>query len=198
MSDVFFALVSDLGAPALLLATFLSCLAMPVPTSLMMLAAGAFVASGDLSLTFVLTVAFSGAMLGDQAGFFLGRGAGAFLTDRLHHHPAQSRLLAKAEAAIASSGAMAVFLSRWLISPRGPYINALAGGAGMGWTRFTVMSAAGEIVWVSVYVGLGFAFSEHLTAIADALANSVGLLTSGVLAAFAGVTLLRGQTRKSA
>lgn len=193
MTETFFALVSNWGAPALALATFLSCLAVPVPTSLMMLAAGAFVASGDLSLAAVLAAAFFGALLGDQAGFALGRQAGTVLAERISHHPGRARLLAKAERAVASSGALAVFLSRWLFSPLGPYVNALAGGAGMGWARFTLMSAVGEAVWVSVYIGLGHAFGAHLSTIAELLANSVGLLTSGLVAAFAGIALFRAR-----
>jgi membrane protein DedA with SNARE-associated domain len=63
----------------------------------------------------------------------------------------------------------------------------------MGWARFTLMSAVGEAVWVSGYFGLGHAFGAHLTAIAELLANSVGLLTSGLVAAFAGMALFRAR-----
>jgi membrane protein DedA with SNARE-associated domain len=196
MAEALFALVSDWGAAALALATFLSCLAVPVPTSLMMLAAGAFVASGDLALAPVVAAAFLGALLGDQAGFGLGRGAGALLTGRLRRRPARARLLAQAEAMVAARGAVSVFFSRWLFSPLGPYVNLLAGGAGMGWTLFTAMSAAGEAVWVVVYVGLGFAFAGQLEAVAGLLADSVGLLTSALLATLAGYALLRQGRRR--
>jgi membrane protein DedA with SNARE-associated domain len=102
--------------------------------------------------------------------------------------------MAQAEAAVDRRGALAVFLSRWLFSPLGPYVNLLAGGAGMGWPRFTAMSAAGEAVWVTVYVGLGFAFAGQLAAVAGLLSDSVGLLTSGLLAALFGYALLRRRT----
>lgn len=191
MTETFFAFVSSWGAPALALATFLSCLAVPMPTSLMMLAAGAFVASGDLSLAAVLAAAFFGALLGDQAGFALGRRVGAVLTEQMRRHPGRARLLAKAERAVSSGGALAVFFSRWLFSPLGPYVNALAGGAGMGWVRFSLMSLAGEAVWVSVYIGLGHAFGGQISAIAELLTNSIGFLTSGLLAGVAAMALFR-------
>lgn len=191
MAETLFALVSDWGASALAVAVFLSCLAVPVPTSLMMLAAGAFVASGDLGPGPVLAAAFFGAVLGDQAGFGLGRGAGVLLTGWLGRRPARARLLARAEGMVTLRGAAAVFLSRWLFSPLGPYVNLLAGGVGMGWPRFTLMSAAGEAVWVAVYVGLGFAFAGQLAAVAGVLADSVGLLTSALVATLAGLALLR-------
>lgn len=191
MTELLFRLVSDWGAPALALATFLSCLAVPVPTSLMLLAAGAFVEAGDMSLGAVLLAALVGALLGDQAGFVLGRQAGGLLTERIRRRPARARLLTSAEAAISSGGSMAVFLSRWLFSPLGPYVNALAGAAGMGWIRFSLMSAIGEAIWVSLYIGLGLVFAPHLVALADLLANTVGLLTFGLLSILVGAVLFR-------
>lgn len=191
MADLFFALVSDWGAPALALATFLSCLAVPVPTSMMMLAAGAFIASGDLTFGPVLAAAFFGALLGDQAGFGIGRTTGGMLTDWLRRSPARTKLLAQAEGFMAQRGALAVFLSRWLFSPLGPYVNLLTGAAGMRWTIFTLMSAAGELVWVAVYVGLGFLFYENLGALAAILSDSVGLVTSATIMLLTGYALLR-------
>ena len=196
MTEALLALVSDWGALALAVATFLSCLAVPVPTSVMMLAAGAFVATGDLGLASVLGSAYMGAILGDQAGFFLGRIFGAVMTERIRRHPGRARLLHGAEAALHRHGAWAVFLSRWLFSPLGPYVNAAAGFARMRWGRFTTMSALGEGVWVALYTGLGFVFAGQLGMVADVLGNSVGLLTSGLIAVLAGVFLFRKIPRR--
>ena len=197
MTEALLSLVSDWGAVALALATFLSCLAVPVPTSVMMLAAGAFVATGDLDPALALGAAFLGAVLGDQAGFFLGRGFGAVMRERLRRHPARARAIAGAERALARHGALAVFLSRWLFSPLGPYVNAAAGLAGMRWGPFTAMSALGEGVWVALYTGLGYAFAGHLGTVADVLGNSVGLLTSALIAALAGAFLFRKRPRRA-
>lgn len=191
MSEMFFALVSDWGAPALALATFLSCLALPVPVSLMMLAAGAFIATGDLSAAAVVGAALFGAVLGDQAGYQIGRLGGAVLRARLGRRPARARLIAAAEARITQSGWVAVFLSRWLFSPLGPYVNLLAGGAGMNWMQFTLPAALGELAWVTVYVGLGYGFASQISAIGDILGSLVGLVTSLALAAMLGRAVFR-------
>ena len=55
---------------------FLSCLLVPIPTSLMMLTGGAFAAAGDIALWQVALAAWVGAVLGDQTGFFIGRKGG--------------------------------------------------------------------------------------------------------------------------
>ena len=59
LSDWFLAQLPLYGPALLGITTFLSCLALPVPSSLMMIAAGAFVASGDLSLPMVAATAYA-------------------------------------------------------------------------------------------------------------------------------------------
>jgi membrane-associated protein len=49
MTDWLLALVPTYGPWLLLACTFLACLALPVPASVLMLGAGSFVAAGDLS-----------------------------------------------------------------------------------------------------------------------------------------------------
>src|SRR5690606_31639872 len=73
MSEIAFGLVSAYGVVIILIATYLSCLAMPVPTSFVMLAGGGFAASGDLGLVSVVLAALAGAVMGDQSGFYIGR-----------------------------------------------------------------------------------------------------------------------------
>jgi membrane protein DedA with SNARE-associated domain len=55
--------------------TCLSCLAVPLPASLAMLAGGAFGAAGDGNLIEAAGAALCGAPPGDQVGFAIGRGA---------------------------------------------------------------------------------------------------------------------------
>ena len=71
------ALVPTYGLWLLASVTFLACLALPVPCSILMLTAGGFVASGDLVPWQVLAAALSGAVLGDQIGYRIGLYGGA-------------------------------------------------------------------------------------------------------------------------
>lgn len=182
-----------LYGPALLgLTTFLSCLALPVPSSLMMIAAGAFVASGDLDLLPVAGAAYLGAVAGDQLGFWVGRRA-AHLLPRPGTRSA--RLVAAALASLARHGALAVFLSRWMFSALGPWVNLAAGASGYGHQRFTLADLAGEAVWVAVYVGLGMVFGANLQAAADLAGNALGLMAAGAVALGLGLWLLRAARR---
>jgi membrane protein DedA with SNARE-associated domain len=169
--------------------TLLSCLALPVPASLVMLAAGGFAAAGDLVLWQVAVAAFVGAVAGDHAGFLLGRGVGAALLARLSRAPKRAAVVAHASDYLRARGAAAVFLSRWLFSPLGPYVNLAGGAAGLSYRRFTPADLAGEALWVGLYTGLGFAFADRIVALGQLLGNASGALAAGAVAVGLGLRL---------
>lgn len=185
-ADDVLSLVPTYGVAVLVVATFLSCIAMPIPASLIMLAGGAFAAGGDIGLTPAIAACLVGAVLGDQAGYAIGaRGAG--LLDRIEaQYPARAVLIARARNFTAKWGAPGVFFSRWLVSPLGPYVNLISGASRARWVRFTTWSVLGEIVWVSIYIGLGFTFSGYIADIAQVASNFVGLLAAIAVAIVVG------------
>ena len=71
-----YTLIPRHGASVLFLAALLSCAGVPIPTSALMLAAGAFVASGDMQFLPVALTTLAGAILGDQIGYGAGRAGG--------------------------------------------------------------------------------------------------------------------------
>lgn len=190
MTEILLGIVTDYGAAALALTTFLSCLAMPVPASLAMLAAGGFAAAGDLDWSTVAVSALFGAIAGDQSGYWVGRSLGAGGLERLG---ARSRPVRRVSDDLGRRGLTLVFLSRWLVSPLGPYVNFAAGAARFPWARFTVAEVAGEMLWVAIYVGLGGAFAGQIEALADILGNLSGLLAALAVAAAAFLWLKRSE-----
>jgi membrane protein DedA with SNARE-associated domain len=196
MTDWLLALVPTYGMWLLAACTFASCLAIPIPASILMLAAGGFVAAGDLPLPGSFGAALGGAVAGDQLGFAAGRHGGAGLIDRLGSRAAP---VARAREMLARRGGIAVFLSRWLVSALGPYVNLAAGAAGLPWARFTLWGALGEAVWVGLYIGLGFAFTGNLQAASDLALQVLGFLGAGAAAIGLGawlVVTLRGERQE--
>lgn len=191
MTEWLFAIVSEWGALALGVLTFFSCLAVPVPASLVMLAAGAFAASGDLRITAVSGAAFLGAMLGDQLGYQIGRRGYDRARPWLTRNRWREAILDRAHQAVHTGGGTAVFLSRWLFSPLGPYVNVLAGSARMRWGLFTLFGALGELFWVGIYVGLGYAAGGQLERMSTLTGDLTGLATSLALTGLLGYALLR-------
>lgn len=197
MTDWLLSLVPHYGIWLLAATTFLSCLALPVPSSMMMLAAGGFSASGDLSLPATMAAALAGAVLGDQAGFLTGRTGGPALLARLARVPSRAKSLDHARAILDRRGDVAIFLTRWLFSPVGPWANLAAGAGGLSWGRFTLWGIAGETLWVALYTGMGRAFAGNLEAAGDLLSSGLGLV-GGISATLALGLWLRASLREQA
>ena len=195
MNEAVLAAIANYGPSVLALITFLSCLALPVPSSLAMPGAGAFAASGDLNLFEIVLAALVGAVLGDQTGYALGKRLGGPLL-RAAKTPPRARLLAKARRLIGKWGGVGVFFSRWLASPLGPYVNLLAPIGGLPWWKFTVWGVMGEVVWVAVYVGLGWVFASSFSLVAEMASTVSGLVAAMAVMAAAGAWLWHGARQR--
>lgn len=191
MNDLILGLAADYGVPLLFIVTFLSCLALPVPSSLLMLASGGFAAAGDLSLMSVATAAFCGAVLGDNVGYWIARRLGERMNHWLMAKPKRAKLFQRSTTFMDKWGGFAVFFSRWLVAPLGPHINYISGLARYHWPRFALWSLSGEVVWVTLYVGLGYVFADNIAQIASISGNLSGFLAAGVVAIGLGVWLVR-------
>ncbi|WP_163272578.1 DedA family protein [Chelativorans alearense] len=191
MTETMFAMVASYGVAVILLSAYFSCLGVPVPTAFVMLAGGAFVASGDLDGASVLGAALIGAVLGDQTGFNIGRIGGATLTRRMMKDRKRAAALGRARRFMDRWGAAGVFFSTWLMSPLGPYVNLLAGATRMNWMRFTFWDTVGETIWVGFYVAMGYLFAARIAQLAELLANSVAFLTAASVTTLMGLTLYR-------
>nr|WP_252733561.1 DedA family protein [Paracoccus marinaquae] len=150
---------------------------LPFPTSFLLLTAGALSGTGHLYLPELVVAAFVGATLGDLAAFLLARRIGPWLDSPGSRSAA---VLAKAHDFIARRGAMAVFLSRWLLTPLGPATNYVSGMAGLPLPRFLAASAAGEFLWAALHLTLGHLFGRQFR---DAEGAAVKALAVGAVLA---------------
>lgn len=201
MTEAVFGLVTQFGAYIIFASAFLSCLALPIPTSLMMLTGGAFVASGDLDVWLVGLAAFAGAVLGDQAGYLIGRTGGAALVDRMARAPARAVVLTRASKLVDARGGLGVFLSTWALAPLGPWVNFVAGATGLSWARFSLADVLGEAVWVTLYVGLGYVFMDQVATVSQIMSDIIGLAVALTLAAAAALwirAVLRAERKPAA
>jgi membrane-associated protein len=166
VTETLLGLVPTYGTAVIFLATGLGCFGFPIPGSIVLLSAGALVASGEMNLWVALSAGLAGAVTGDQAGYWLGARGGP-LTERLTRKPAMAEAIERGRGLARHWGGPGVFFTRWLVSPLGPPLNLVGGLIGMGWLKFTLFEVAGEVVWVGLYVSLGFAFSRSIMQIAD-------------------------------
>lgn len=191
MSDYLLATLGVYGVPVLFVALLVGSAGVPMPASLLLVAAGSFIEQGELDLWPVLALSATGAVLGDQIGYALGRWGGRRLTRRLGGFVGGEKKVEEAEAWLKRRGGAGVFLSRWLLTPLGPIVNLTAGATQYPWPRFLLYGVLGEALWVALYVLLGRFFSDRVQALSDILGDLTWAILGLVAAAVLGVLLFR-------
>ena len=192
MTETLLSLVPTYGLWLIFASVFLSCLALPVPSSVLVLAAGGFAAAGDLVLWQVIASALAGFVAGDQTAFQIGRLGGAPLLDRLSSHARLGKPLSKARAMLDQRGASAVFLSRTVLSPVGPYVGILGAALGLRWLAFVTGALPGAATWATTYSLLGYTATDRLAQSASLLGWLLGALVALALSIWAINRLRKG------
>ncbi len=125
-----------------------------IPGEAAMLLGGVLVSQGRAGLGWMLLAASAGAVIGDSIGYEIGRHFGSRLqTTRLGRRIGEKRVQ-RAHDYVRKRGGRAVFFGRFVGVLRA-LVPAIAGSAGIPYTRFFVFNAAGGIIWACGFVLLG-------------------------------------------
>jgi len=178
------------GLPVLFGVILICSVGVPFPISLMLVAAGSFVEQGEMKLWQVIAVASVGAVLGDQIAYGLSRWGGRRLINRLSRRIGGEAKIKEAEALTKRWSGAGIFLSRWLITALGPWVNVASGIAAYPWRRFLFWDVLGEVLWVILYVGIGYAFSNRVQAIAEILGNLAWVIAGLIVTVILGWQLV--------
>jgi membrane-associated protein len=165
------------GSPALAGVLLLGALGAPVPGTLMVIAAGAFIRQGFLDIYTTPLLGLIGAVAGDIVGYGLGRFARHWIEKRFGH----TATWRQAKGYFERRGGIAIYLTRWLVTPVAVPINLIAGSSGYPLAKFLLFDVAGEITWIMLYGGLGYAFGSQWELISDFISNFTGLIVGVVL-----------------
>jgi membrane protein DedA with SNARE-associated domain len=179
------ALTDDIGYPLLFALVMAESGGAPVPGETALIAAGALAAQGQLDLALVIGLAAMAAILGDNAGYLLGRRGGRWLLERPGRFEAsRRRVLEFGEPFFERHGPKAVFFGRWILGLR-VWASWLAGITHMRWPWFLVWNAAGGISWAVTVGVLAYIAGDGI----EALVRDFGFAALGLLA-IAAVTLV--------
>jgi membrane-associated protein len=179
------------GLPVLFGVILICSVGIPFPISLMLVAAGSFVEQGEMKLWQVIVVASVAAVLGDQIAYGLSRWGGRRLINRISRKIGGEANIKQAEALTKRWSGAGIFLSRWLVTAFGPWVNVASGIAAYPWRRFLLWDVLGEVLWVILYVGIGYAFSNRVQTIAEILSNLSWVIVGLIVTVILGWKLMR-------
>jgi membrane protein DedA with SNARE-associated domain len=183
-------LLATYGYLAVLLFVAIESTGIPFPGETMLLVAA--IAAGtthQLSIAWVIVAAASGAILGDNLGFWVGREGGYRLLRRYGRYiRLDERRLKLGQYLFLKHGGKVVFFGRFVAVLRA-WAAFLAGTNRMAWPRFLFFNAAGAIVWATLYGLGGYFLGDNI----HRLVGPVGIvfLVLAVLLILAGIILVR-------
>jgi membrane protein DedA with SNARE-associated domain len=177
--------VTTYGAPMVAIVLFLGALGLPVPGTLLVIAAGAFVRQNFLDVYTTPVWGLTGSVAGDIVVYGVGR---------LAHHWIQRRFGTsagwnKAQDFFEQRGGLAIYLTRWLVTPLALPVTLIAGGSGYPFAKFLLAALSGELTWIILYGGLGYAFGSQWELISEFISQFSGFILGAVVMA-AGLYLL--------
>ena len=70
-------------------------------------------------------------------------------------------------------------------------MNIASGISAYPWRRFLLWDVLGQVLWVILYVGIGYAFSNRVQAIAEILGNLTWVVVGLTVAVILGWQLMR-------
>ena len=177
------------GALALGTVLFLAALGIPLPATVLLMAAGAFVQQGVLAPESMFVAASIGAVSGDGGSYLLGRFGAALLPLRMQTSDPWKRAAGLFE----RWGSWGVFFTRFLLTPAALPVNLLAGSTRFPVRRFMPAVMAGELLWVALFGGAGYMFADQWEDLSSIAGDSAAIALGVVLATWGLIRLRQGR-----
>jgi membrane protein DedA with SNARE-associated domain len=191
VSDLLLTYIVTYGAVVLCVVFLAAAVGVPLPSTLCVVAGGAFIQQGVLDLGSTIALGLLGVIVGDVLSYGMGR----LLRHPIEKRYGQSALWLRAEHYFARRGGIAIFLTRCLLTPIALPINLIAGSSGYHLGRFVAYDAAGELAWLLAYGALGYFFGSQWEYVSDLIGNASGLLVGLLIAGVGAYALLRWNRR---
>jgi membrane protein DedA with SNARE-associated domain len=188
-------LLATFGYLAVLVFVAIESVGVPFPGETMLLTAAIYAGTTHrLSIVLVILAAAVGAILGDNIGFWIGRGGGYRLLRRYGRYVRlDERRLKLGQYLFLRHGGKVVFFGRFVSLLRA-FAAFLAGTNRMEWRRFLAYNAAGGLTWAALFGLGGYVFGANIHRIAGPV-GIVFLVIAAALVVCGVVYLRRNESR---
>lgn len=195
MNAFFISALQQYGYLALWLIVFVAAAGAPISGSLLLFAAGAFAAFGDLNIIILFPVALSAAVMGDNLTYFIGRRVGipllAWFERQKRFRWISPQSLESARSYFRRRTSLAIFLTRFLIVALGGPINLLAGLEQYPYPSFLFWDVSGQILGAIISLGLGYIFAASWEEAAGLFGAFSGFFLAFLIAIILSLVLVR-------
>jgi membrane protein DedA with SNARE-associated domain len=188
-------LIQAYGLRTLFVVVLLECIGIPMPGETALVATALYAGSTyQFSLTSVVIVAATAAILGDNIGYMIGRTIGIRLIMRYgrYVHLNEPRLKVGQYLFIRHGGKI-VFFGRFIAILR-TYSAILAGVNLMSWRHFLIMNGLGGICWATIFGAGAYVLGNTFTRVAGPVGLLLFVAAIGCVAA--GVFFFRHHERQ--
>jgi membrane protein DedA with SNARE-associated domain len=148
--------LTQYGSMILFVLLSLGILALPIPEETLMVMAGVLMHKMMLSIPLTILFSYAGAICGITMSYFLGRTAGSFVIKKY------GRWIGITDHRLAKASQWFARLGKWLLCI-GYFIPGIrhvtgfsAGTTNMRFSQFALYAYSGAIVWVSLFLSLGY------------------------------------------
>src|SRR5947207_1016389 len=132
----------------------------PVPGETILLAAGFFAEQGKFNLWEVMAIAAAGAVLGDNAGYYIGHKIGRATLERYGKYIGLTpHRISHMERYFESHGDKTILVARFITGLR-VFAALLAGSSRMQWRTFAIFNMLGAVLWSFAITLAGYFFGR--------------------------------------
>jgi len=150
------------GYPLIFATVLAEQLGLPLPSLPVLMAAGALVGLGHLSILPAFLVTIVAALLGDMVWYELGRRRGARILGTLCRISIEPDQCVRTTEGVFDRWGDRVLLIAKFIPGLSTVTPPVAGLAGIRLPRFLLLDTAGIALWVGIYGGMGYLLREQL------------------------------------
>ena len=155
---------------------------LPIPGETILLAAGFFASEGHFSMILVMVIAMTGAVLGDNCGYWIGHRIGRKMLIKYGKYLMLTETrFSFMERYLHSHGDKTVLVARFITGFR-VFTALFAGATGMRWAKFLLFNVLGAISWAVVITLLGFFFGKSWDLLEQYI-KGTGWVLAGVIVA---------------